>query len=314
MALSKFLACTVCALAVFATGCAEGTGKALTPTLPSADTNTTNPDGTRLKATVPEPAVPARFCADYQPDPAAETRDCEDHLCVGAPSSTISSCTRATLGSRSVERVPAGTETAAGWNVPANLLALNKTYSWRARAIFAGVAGSWSEMATFMTPLPPPPVEAVPCAVRRQFGCRNRRVRRERVSGEAGRHRSAATAASSVVTHNMEFIRDRIIETGRCKGLDLGRNFKRGTPVISHDFLVLRQPGLKDRGVDIAQGFDEVNLPLRLKFQVFGGPELWVPVLCRLSAGGLQPGELATDSQANDAKRRRRDRFSGAFC
>ena len=28
---------------------------------------------------------------------------------------------------------------------------------------------------------------------------------------------------------NMEFIRDRIIETGKCKGLDLGRNYKRGT-------------------------------------------------------------------------------------
>ena len=38
---------------------------------------------------------------------------------------------------------------------------------------------------------------------------------------------------------NMEFIRDRIIETGLCKGVDLGRNFKRGTPVISHDFIVL---------------------------------------------------------------------------
>ena len=26
----------------------------------------------------------------------------------------------------------------------------------------------------------------------------------------------------------MEFIRDRIIETGICKGMNLGRNFKRG--------------------------------------------------------------------------------------
>ena len=27
----------------------------------------------------------------------------------------------------------------------------------------------------------------------------------------------------------MAFIRDRIIETGICKGMDLGRNYKRGT-------------------------------------------------------------------------------------
>ena len=51
----------------------------------------------------------------------------------------------------------------------------------------------------------------------------------------------------------MEFIRDRIIETGICKGMDLGRNFKRGTPVLSHDYLVWRQPGQHDRGVDLAQ-------------------------------------------------------------
>ena len=55
----------------------------------------------------------------------------------------------------------------------------------------------------------------------------------------------------------MEFIRDRIIETGICKGQDFGRNFKRGTPVISHDYLVWRQPGQHDRGVDIASGYDD---------------------------------------------------------
>jgi hypothetical protein len=52
--------------------------------------------------------------------------------------------------------------------------------------------------------------------------------------------------------------------------VDLGRNFKRGTPVISHDFIVWRQPGQKDRGIDIASGYDDVTKPLKLTWQVFG--------------------------------------------
>jgi hypothetical protein len=78
--------------------------------------------------------------------------------------------------------------------------------------------------------------------------------------------------------HNMEFIRDRIIETGICKGLDLARNFKRGTPVISHDFLVWRSnigKDGRDRGVDIASGFDDVDKPLKLTSQVFTKERDW---------------------------------------
>ena len=40
---------------------------------------------------------------------------------------------------------------------------------------------------------------------------------------------------------NMEFLRDRIIEAGKCGGLDLGLNLKRGGPDISIDFLAWRR-------------------------------------------------------------------------
>ena len=40
---------------------------------------------------------------------------------------------------------------------------------------------------------------------------------------------------------NMEFLRDRIIEAGKCGGLDLGWNLKRGGPEISIDFLAWRR-------------------------------------------------------------------------
>src|SRR5688572_2741758 len=59
MELRKFSACTVCVMiALAAAGCAEGTGQALTPTLPSIDTNTANADGTKLKASAPQPLSP----------------------------------------------------------------------------------------------------------------------------------------------------------------------------------------------------------------------------------------------------------------
>ncbi len=60
MELRKFVACTVCAVttALAAAGCADGTGQALIPTLPTADANASNADGTKLKATAPQPLSP----------------------------------------------------------------------------------------------------------------------------------------------------------------------------------------------------------------------------------------------------------------
>ena len=60
MELRKFAVCTVCLIAVLAAaGCADGTGEALTPTLPTVDSNTTNADGTTLKASAPQPPSPS---------------------------------------------------------------------------------------------------------------------------------------------------------------------------------------------------------------------------------------------------------------
>jgi hypothetical protein len=80
---------------------------------------------------------------------------------------------------------------------------------------------------------------------------------------------------------NMEFLRDRIIETGKCRGLNLGLNLKRGGPEISRDFIVLRGSRGKngtDRGVDIASGYDAVKNKLKLTWQLFDdGPNYGHP-------------------------------------
>jgi hypothetical protein len=164
--------------------------------------------------------------------------------------------------------VSASTDTSTLWTVPANTLKLNKTYSWRARAFYGDVDGSWSEVATFRTPLPPPvdgPVSCPSSAGAEIVKCVGRAYPAYLVATEQGSNSLERRKA------NMAFIRDRIIETGLCKGLNLGRNFKRGGPEISFDFIVWRSD--RDRGVDLATGYDELKLPIRLKWQVFGADE-----------------------------------------
>jgi|CXWK01.1.fsa_nt_gi hypothetical protein len=74
---------------------------------------------------------------------------------------------------------------------------------------------------------------------------------------------------------NMMFLRDRIIEAGRCGGLDLAWNLKRGGPEISIDFLVHMDNGTL-RGIDIAFDYDNISTPLKLywgegTFPYYGG-------------------------------------------
>lgn len=264
MALSKSLACIVCASAVVAAaGCADGTGQALTPTLPST-TTTTNSDGTLLKATAPQPLSPQSAIRVNTLTPQLVLRNGAATFNSSTPLSYIFEVFEGTTLIVASDPIAAGSPQTV-WTVPANLLKLNKTYAWRAYAVYNNVKGSLSDGVSFRTPLPPPVDGPVACGSNTGsaiIGCVARAYPAYLVSTAAGdgslerRHK------------NMEFIRDRIIETGRCLGLDLGRNFKRGTPVISHDFIVWRSD--RDRGVDIASGFDDVDKPLKLTWQVFG--------------------------------------------
>jgi hypothetical protein len=276
MVIRKIVVCTVCALAVFAAvGCADGTGKALTPVLPTpVSATSSNPDGTLLKVSAPQPAAPrsATRVSNLTPTLRLTNASAEfDNSAVLAYVFEVYD--EATLIATSDPVTAFGSETT--WTVPSNVLTLNKVYSWRGRAVYNGVAGSWSDSAAFQTPLPAPVDGPVPCG--------------SSAGLDIVRCVGAAYPAYLVATergdnslqrrqHNMEFIRDRIIETGRCKGLDLARNFKRGTPVISHDFIVWRSnvgKGGRDRGVDIATGYDDVKQPLRIKWQVFDKDEDW---------------------------------------
>ncbi len=77
---------------------------------------------------------------------------------------------------------------------------------------------------------------------------------------------------------NMEFLRDRVIEEGRCGGLRLAWNLKRGTGPRSIDAIGW-QHGDNDilDVVDIAHAYDDTHAPLRLHWIVVSGPAGWDP-------------------------------------
>lgn len=270
----KFVACTLCAVAVTAVaGCADGTGQALTPTLPTLDTSAANQDGTRLKASPPQPLSPQSAVRITNLTPQLVLRNGAGTFDSSAPLSYVFEVFDVTGGTQTLvvksDPIAAGSPQTV-WTVPNDVLKMNKTYAWRSYAIYNGVNGSLSDGVSFRTPLPPPVDGPVAC------GSNAGPVIVQCVGNAYPAYMVATEKGDGSVErrkNNMAFIRDRIIETGICKGLDLARNFKRGTPVISHDFLVWRRPGHHDAGVDIATGYDEVKLPIRIKWQVFDADE-----------------------------------------
>jgi hypothetical protein len=273
-------------IALAAAGCAEGTGQALTPTLPSIDTNTANADGTKLKASAPQPLSPQSAIRVTNLTPQLVLRNAEGNF---EPSASLSyvfevfevSGSTQTLVLKS-DPIPAGNAQTT-LDVPANTLQMNKTYAWRAYAMYAGAQGSLSDGVSFRTPVPAPPKDSntpgpIFCAGsggRDIIACVSDAYPERRVKTNTGDFSDERRYA------NMEFLRDVIIATGKCKGLDLGRNMKRGGPEISRDFIVYRSNKGKngrDRGVDIASGYDDTKTTLKLTWQLFDdGPNYGHP-------------------------------------
>ena len=77
---------------------------------------------------------------------------------------------------------------------------------------------------------------------------------------------------------NMEFIRDRVIETGLCGGMLLAWNLKRGVGPRSIDAIDWRhgEADINDV-VDLASDYDNTSAPLKLHWVVVAGPAGWDP-------------------------------------
>lgn len=156
---------------------------------------------------------------------------------------------------------------------PNSDLAPDTLHYWRARAGDGDTTSAWGITQTFRTPAPAPaptpspspspgPRPGGPCASNNGPAI---------VSCIAAKYPEYLAAGVSLSQRqaNMSFLRDRIIEAGKCGGLDLGQNLKRGGPDLSIDFLAWHQPG-GDMGVDLAVDYDNTSMPLRLGWSEAG--------------------------------------------
>jgi len=121
-------------------------------------------------------------------------------------------------------------------------LAADLQHFWRARATDGDTTSAWATTQIFRTPTAAPapgpspgpgPAPGGPCASNNGPAI---------VSCIAAKYPQYLAAGVSLSQRqaNMSFIRDRIIEAGKCGGLDLGQNLKRGGPDLSIDFLAWR--------------------------------------------------------------------------
>jgi hypothetical protein len=148
--------------------------------------------------------------------------------------------------------------------VPPNELPGNRQHYWRVRASDGETTGPWAGTQTFMTPAATPaptpptpgPVPGGSCASNNGpaiVACVSAKYPDKRAPvGSLGQRQA-----------NMEFLRDRIIEAGKCGGLDLGWNLKRGGPERSIDFLAWRRSD-GDMGIDIGLDYDNYGTTLQL--------------------------------------------------
>ncbi len=143
---------------------------------------------------------------------------------------------------------------------------------WRARASDGDTTSTWAPTQTFRSPIvaapgpapgpSPGPGNGGSCASSNGaaiISCIAAKYPQYLVAGISLGQRQA----------NMSFLRDRIIEAGKCGGLDLGQNLKRGGPDLSIDFLAWRQSG-GDMGVDLAFDYDNTSTTLRLQWSEAG--------------------------------------------
>jgi hypothetical protein len=140
-------------------------------------------------------------------------------------------------------------------------LTFGKVYFWHARAFDPTTMGPWSEVRAFQVAVPkaPDPVPGKPCGPpypsdgQQIANCVMNQYPDKLVAGVSSSQRRA----------NMEFVRDRMIESAMCGGLDVAYNLKRGGPEITADGLAWRTQG-RTVFVDIGIAYDDTSIPLRL--------------------------------------------------
>jgi hypothetical protein len=159
------------------------------------------------------------------------------------------------------------------WNVPEMTdqtwldlpidLAYTNVYYWHVRAFDGSTTGPWSRTQAFATTDPPPPPPPPPSSGG-PVACAANGPAIIACVMNAYPDKLRAGVSSSERVQNMEFLRNRVIETGICNGMDIGLNLKRGGPSVSVDAIVWRH-GFDDI-IDIGFAYDDTSRPLTLQW------------------------------------------------
>jgi hypothetical protein len=148
----------------------------------------------------------------------------------------------------------------------ATALSGDTQYFWRVRGSDGATVGPWSDTHAFRTAIiTVTPPEGGGGGISQPCGPPYPNNGPAVVNCVMARHPDKLVAGVSLAQRmaNMAFLRDRVIETGICGGMDLAWNMKRGGPERSLDAVVHRQGGV-DRIFDIGAGYDDTSRPLRL--------------------------------------------------
>ena len=164
---------------------------------------------------------------------------------------------------------------------PTSDLPPSRQYYWRIRAGDGEATSVWSATQTFQTPAapaPPPTPTPTPTPTPSPGGSCASSNGPAIVACVSAKYpdRRAPVGSLGQRQANMEFLRDRIIEAGKCGGLDLGRNLKRGGPEVSIDFLAWRR-GDGEMGVDLGLDYDNIGTTLQLQWLEAGLGATYTP-------------------------------------
>jgi hypothetical protein len=165
----------------------------------------------------------------------------------------------------------------------------DRTYYWRVRAWHTADGSefsNWSATQTFKTPKPPADPPPPPPGDDDDGGggggtnpnsC-NSSAGKDIAECIQARYPAYLAAGVSLDARkrNMQFLRDRMIEHAKCRGLDVGQNLKRGGPEISNDFVAWKNGGRLE-GVDIASSYDDTGKRLNLMWHTYGPPDYGFP-------------------------------------
>jgi hypothetical protein len=159
----------------------------------------------------------------------------------------------------------------------------SRTYYWRVRArhTLDSEVSNWSSTRTFKTPdapAPPAPTPTDPSPSPGNPSACNSNDGDDIADCIEARYPQylVANVSLSKREENTKFLRNKIIEHAKCKGLDVGLNLKRGGPEISVDFIAWRRSG-RTEGVDVVSGWDDTKRRLSLSWHTYGPPNYGHP-------------------------------------